>query len=124
MANKSKKYEIDIFNVEEIKAFQNELSNLQDILQSKEFMNFLGEKCLEELNRIIDNTLSDNEYIPQMSEYKDSNKIEVHKDYVRIYNDSMVDMSNVSEKTLLNYPDGLSLAKLIEFGTGIPRNRK
>ena len=95
MANKSKKYEIDIFDVEDIKTFQNELSNLQDILQSKEFMNFLGEKCLEELNRIIDNTLSDNEYIPQMSESKDSNKIYVHKDYVRIYNDSMVDMSNV-----------------------------
>lgn len=115
----ARKYDIDIFDIKEIESFQKELSNLEELLQSKKFMRFIGNKCLKELKKIIRKSAGGNEYIPQMQEYKSSNKIEVEKDSVRIYNDSMVDMSNVSEKTLQNYPEGLSLAKLIEFGTGI-----
>ena len=118
----AKKYEIDIFDVEQIKDFQNELSELDKMIQSKSFMQFLGNKCLKELKNIIDKSSANYEYIPQMSEYKSNNKKEVGQDYVRIYNDSMVDMTGISEKTLARYPEGLSLAKLIEFGTGIRRN--
>ena len=57
------------------------------------------------------------------TDYRENNNYETTKDQVRIYNDSMVDLSNLSPETLANYPQGLSLAKLIEFGTGIPRNR-
>ena len=117
-----KKYEIDIFDLKELKTLENQFSDLQRILQSEEFMNFLRDKCISELNDIINKKDSANEYAPQMQEYRDSNKSEVTKDTIKIYNDSMVDLSHVSEKTRLKYTSGLSLAKLIEFGTGIPRN--
>lgn len=117
-----KEYEINIFDVKSIERFENDLNQLQDALKSKEFMQFLADKCMEELNSIIAKTSSESEYNPQMSEYRDSNKVEIGNDYVRIYNDSMVDLSHVSSRTLEHYTDGLSLAKLIEFGTGIPRN--
>ena len=116
----AKKYEIDIFDVENIKMAQNELSKVKDILNSESFMVFLAEKCMVELNNIIDKNLRTEDY---ETDYRENNNYETTKEQVRIYNDSMVDLSNVSEKTLINYPDGLSLAKLIEFGTGIPRNR-
>ena len=83
----AKKYEIDIFDVEQIKDFQNELLELDKMIQSKSFMQFLGNKCLKELNNIIDRSSISSEYIPQMAEYKSNNKKEVEKDYVRIYND-------------------------------------
>ena len=116
----AKKYEIDIFDVEQIKKAQNELSQIKDILNSEEFMIFLADKCMVELNNIIDTNLKTEEYT---TDYRSNNNYETSKDQIRIFNDSMVDLSNVSPKTLINYPEGLSLAKLIEFGTGIPRNR-
>lgn len=120
MANKSKKYEIDIFDVESIKKVENELSKLQHTLKSESFMIFIADKCMVELNNIIDQNLNTDEYT---TEYRSNNNYETTKDQVRIFNDSMVDLSNVKPETLINYPNGLSLAKLIEFGTGIPRNK-
>lgn len=120
MARKSLKYEIDLFNLDQLKDFEEVCSNIQDILHSEEFMIFIAEKSMKELNTIIDKELRTEEY---ETEYRDNNNYETSIDQIRIYNDSMVDLSEVSEETLMNYPEGLSLAKIIEFGTGIPRNR-
>ena len=114
-------YEINIFDVKSLDKFSTDLNKLEKALKSKAFLQFLADKCMVELNDIISKNLSESEYTPQMSEYKDNNKVEIGKDYVKIYNNSMVDLSHVSSKTLENYTSGLSLSKLIEFGTGIPR---
>lgn len=119
MANKGIKYEIDIFDDKSLKMLENLFSKLTDTLYSEEFMIYLAEKCMKELNSIIDAKLSTEEYT---TEYRDNNNYETSKDKIRIYNDSMVDLSELSSETAQYYPQGLSLAKLVEFGTGIPRN--
>ena len=119
MANKSKKYEVNIFDLKQLKELENRFSNLEEMLNSEQFMIFLADKCMQELNKIIDKELRTEEY---ETDYRDNNNYETSKEQIRIYNDSMVDLSIVSEQTLMNYPEGLSLAKIIEFGTGILRN--
>jgi len=119
MAIKGKKYEVNIFDLKQLKELENRFSNLEEMLNSEQFMIFLADKCMVELNKIIDKELRTEEY---ETDYRDNNNYETSKEQIRIYNDSMVDLSSVSEQTLMNYPEGLSLAKLIEFGTGIPRN--
>lgn len=116
----SKKYEVDIFDEKQLKSLENVFHNVRESLDSEEFMDFIALKCMKELNQIIDTNLRTEEYT---TEYRDNNNYQTSKDEIRIYNDSMVDLSNLSPKTAANYPNGLSLAKIIEFGTGIPRNR-
>lgn len=113
----ARKYEVDIFDLEQLKNFEMAFGNLKKALQSEQFMIFIADKCMKELNNIIDTNLRTENYT---TDYRSNNNYETTKDQVRIFNDSMVDLSEVSEKTLQNYPEGLSLAKLIEFGTGIP----
>lgn len=112
----AKEYEINIFDVDSLKMAEKILSNFTDNLKNEQFMIFLADKCMVELNNIIDKTLNTDEYT---TEYRDNNKYQTSIDEIIISNDSMVDLSNVSAKTLENYPNGLSLSKLIEFGTGI-----
>lgn len=112
----AKEYEINIFDVDSLKMAEQILSGFVDNLKSEQFMIFLADKCMVELNNIIDKTLNTEEYT---TEYRDNNKYQTSIDEIVISNDSMVDLSNVSAKTLENYPNGLSLSKLIEFGTGI-----
>lgn len=111
-----KKYEIDIFDKKQLKALEVFFGDLQNVLDSEEFMDFIALKCMKELNSIIDANLRTEEYT---TEYRESNNYETSKTQIRIYNDSMVDLSNLKPETLARYPEGLSLAKLIEFGTGI-----
>ena len=120
MADKGLKYEINIFDLNQVKDLEKNFSKLEDGLNSEDFMVFLADKCMVELNKIIDKELRTEEY---ETEYRDNNKYETTKNQIRISNDSMVDLSHLSPETLLNYPEGLSLAKIIEFGTGIPRRR-
>jgi hypothetical protein len=114
----AQKYEIDIFDEDQLKKIENVFGNTEKLLQSEEFMVFIADKCMVELNKIIDTELRTEDY---ETDYRESNNYETSKEQIRIYNDSMVDLSELKPETLLNYPDGLSLAKIIEFGTGIPR---
>lgn len=116
MKNNIKKYEIDIFDKKQLSKLEKDFGNLAQSLQSEEFMDFIALKCMKELNSIIDANLRTEEYT---TEYRDNNHYETTKDQIYIYNDSMVDLSNLKPETLANYPEGLSLAKLIEFGAGI-----
>ena len=115
-----KKYEINIFDIKQLEGLEKKFEGLEKILESEDFMVFLAEKCMKELNQIIDKELRTEEY---ETEYRENNNYETTKDQIRIFNDSMVDLSNLKEETKARYSDGLSLAKIIEFGTGIPRNR-
>lgn len=120
MGNKPLKYEVDIFDVKSLEKLENLFSNVLDTLQSEEFMNDFALKCMKELNEIIDEKLNTENYT---TDYRDNNNYETKKDQIRIYNDSMVDLSELSKATRGYYENGLSLAKLVEFGTGVPRNK-
>lgn len=115
----SKKYVINLFSLDQLKDFEDVCANIKQVLNTEEFMIFIAEKAMKELNAIIDKELRTEEY---ETEYRQSNNYSTKKGEIIIYNDSMVDLSGLSEKTLANYAEGLSLAKIIEFGTGIPRN--
>lgn len=91
---------------------------LNEMLTSESFLKFIRDKSKQELDEITKLKLHDVEY-EIASTYPASNKTKIGKDYIDLYNDSMVDLSEVSEKTLANYPDGLSMAKLVEYGTGV-----
>lgn len=116
MKQSIKKYEIDIFDEKQLKELQKVFGNVANALESEEFMDFIALKCMKELNSIIDANLRTEGY---ETEYRDNNHYETNKDQIHIYNDSMVDLSNLESETAANYPEGLSLAKIIEFGTGI-----
>lgn len=116
-----KSYNINLFDLDGFDEFQKDLNKLTDALDSKEFMQFLANKCMEELNRITNVKLRSEDY---STDYRSSHKKRVTANKITIRNDSNVDLSHLSEKTLARYPNGLSLAKIIEFGTGIPRNRQ
>lgn len=114
-----KKYEIDILDPKSLKGLENTFDDLLKIFKTEEFMQYFAGKCLEELDKIMAEKLRTEDF---ETEYRSSNKYKIETDKLEIYNDSTIDLSELSEETRLNYPNGLSLAKLIEFGTGIPRN--
>lgn len=119
--SKGKEYEVDIFDVKSMQGLYNVFDNLEEVVNSEEYMQFIADKCKKELEDIMDIELKSENYT---TDYRTSNKYNVEPNKLEIINDSMVDLSDVSEKTLANYPNGLSLALLVEFGTGIPRNRQ
>lgn len=58
----------------------------------------------------------------KLEEYKKNNVATVTKDYIEIKNDTMLtqeEMYWVSDKTKQRYPDGISIAYIIEYGTGL-----
>lgn len=118
---KSYDIEIDIFDLDSVKQFENTIKDLKERLKSPDLMKFLAKKCLDELDIIMAQKLRTEDYT---TNYRESNKYEINGDELTIYNDSKVDLSELSEEALSRYPEGLSLSKLIEFGTGIPRYRK
>lgn len=106
-----------------------EITNLNNMFQSASFKEFIKDKALDELNKIIQqrvNNFGDGEehpiFIQKVEEYKKNNKTEIGSDYILIFNDTMLtydEMTWVSEKTKINYLDGLSISYLIEYGSGL-----
>lgn len=116
-------YNIDLFNPDSYDVFIENLRKLSDSLNTKEFMNFIADKCILELNRIsnerLDGIKEEDVTYAEVNKYRNNHKVDVGDDYVIISNDTMADLSHLSDKTLANYPEGLSIAKVIEFGTGV-----
>lgn len=113
-------YTINLFDLSGFNEFSKDLDKLVEALDSKEFMKFLADKCMAELKRITNDKLRVEDY---STDYRNNHRRRVTEKTVTISNNSMVDLSHLSPETLARYPNGLSLAKIIEFGTGIPRNR-
>lgn len=119
-----KKYKLNVFDLEGYNKVIADFSRIAKVVGNKEFMNFVAERCMLELNRISNEKLGgikeDDVTYSEVDKYRSNHKIDIGDDYVIISNSTMADLSHLSEKTLANYPDGLSIAKVIEFGTGIP----
>lgn len=119
----AKKYNINIYDVENISYFKTILLQLSKSLESEEFMQFIGNKCLLELNRIsnerLDGFFETDMASSEVDKYRKNHKMTIKPKKINISNSTMADLSHVSPRTLENYPDGFSIAKAIEFGTGI-----
>lgn len=106
-----------------------EITGLQDMFESNDFKEHIRNKTLESLKQIVEdkvNNFGDGEehpgFLQKVEEYKNNNKSQIWDDYIMIYNDTTLhydEMTWVSEKTKANYIDGLSIAYLIEFGSGL-----
>lgn len=123
------KYVYDITNASSLKLLCGFFDNLEETFKSKRFKNFIANKCLKELDDIMSNYLKGfgegeehSGFNNKVKEYKRNNKKEIGDDYILIYNETILtpdEMTWVSEKTKSNYPDGLSISKVIEYGTGL-----
>lgn len=124
----NKKYKINLFDLDSYDTMLNDFKRLKEAISSQEFMDFLAEKCILELSRISNERLGDiredDVTYEEVNKYRSNHTVKVGKDFVRISNDTMAEIGHLSERTLDNYPNGISIAKIIEFGTGIPRNER
>ena len=95
-------------------------------ITSDKFKKFIAEKCLKQLEIIMAKNLQS---LPEyhvstvmLDRYKQSNKYKISSNTITIYNDAMQtvgEMTWVSEKTKERYPEGISIASIIEYGTGL-----
>ena len=100
------------------KKLSQKLEDLSDTFGSKEMMNYLGDKCERTLYKITNENLSTVEDL-ETSEYAKNHKKEVKGNRILLSNNTMADLSDLSPETLANYPNGFSIAKAVEYGTGI-----
>lgn len=113
-------YEIE-FSPNGIEELQRLLKYINTTITSEEFLEYIGNKCQKELEKICVQKLTtlSKENIDK-SEYMNSNHLKIEKDTIYLYNDSKIDISskNMKETTKANYPAQLSLAKIVEYGIG------
>ena len=114
-----KVYELSIVDLKRLKK---DIIEIGDILKSKEFLEFIAQKCVTKIKEISSTKLSagalDNNDI---SSYMQSHKYTVRGQTITLYNDSQINVASktwMSEETRANYDVELSLAKIIEFGIG------
>ena len=122
-----KKYKVNLFEIDSFDTMLEDFNRLKKALASPQFMDFLAQKCILELSKISNEKLAgvkeDDITYTEVNKYRSNHKVKIGKNSVTISNDTMAEIGHLSETTLGNYPNGISIAKIIEFGTGIPRNR-
>ena len=108
-------YKVQITGTKEL---SNTLKKLSDSFGSKEMMEFLGDKCERTLYKITYDNLTTVEDL-EVSEYSKNHQKEIKNNTITLSNGTMADLSELSSETLKNYPNGFSIAKAVEYGTGI-----
>jgi hypothetical protein len=123
-----KKYKINLFDLDSYDKTLKDFNKLKNALASPKFMEFIAEKSIMELSRISNERLGgikeDDVTYEEVDKYRSNHKVQITEKSVRISNNTMADLSHLSDRTLNNYPDGISIAQLIEFGMGVPRNSR
>lgn len=119
------KYEYDLLNDTDWKKLKEEINELSIMFSTKEFRKFIADKCLQELEDIQSYSLTYDEHSvfdAKVQEYRENHKVEYGDDYILISNSTNLDNSEmwwVSPPTRQKYPDGISVAYIIEYGTGL-----
>lgn len=117
----SKNYDIELTE-NNLKKYIDKLKKVEQALKGEEFRKFILNKAKAILQEIMENNdiSTDDE---NTGDYVNGNKTEIGKDYVYLFNDSVIDVKNLdtffNEDTKANYPENLSLAALVEYGTGL-----
>ena len=113
----TKQFDIDRFNVD--------MESLGQVLFSKKFKSYIADKCIELLKEICNEATFWEEHeiwSSKVEEYKNGHKVEIGDDYVLVFNDTYYTPDEqwwLSDKTKINYFNGLSVSYLIEYGMGI-----
>ncbi|MEG1506025.1 MAG: hypothetical protein RR478_00855 [Bacilli bacterium] len=116
----SKIYEVNL-SVNGINKLINRLKQLQDIYKSEEFIKYIADKAEKLLNEITESKLStkiDDE--DDIQHYRTNHKILIQNGEIFLYNDTVININdkNMSEEAKAKYGSKLSLAKIVEYGTG------
>lgn len=93
------------------------LEDLKKMFKNYEFMEYIAQKSKETLDRITAQNITFNN--KDTGGYANNHEIEVYQEEIILFNNTKADLSHLSEKTRANYPDGFSIAKAVEYGTGI-----
>lgn len=119
-------FELNVIDLYSKSQFEKELKAIEKIFTSKKFKDFIGNKCLKVLDTLMSTDLGTfNEHSvfdAKVEEYKQNCKYKIEDDYIIIYNKTILtqdEMTWVSEKTKQNYSEGISIAHIIEYGTGL-----
>lgn len=120
-----KTYNLDItLSKEGISQWKSLNNRISYIFKSDAFYEYLGNKCKEALEMIQVAMLNESPEEMELSNYLHSNHLEYDKETrsIILYNDATIDVASLntffSETTKENYPAKLSLAKMVEYGTG------
>ena len=100
------------------KELSNTLKKLGDTFGSREMMEFLGDKCERTLYKTTHENLTTVNDL-EVSDYAKNHQKEVKGKKIILSNGTMADLSGLSSETLANYPNGFSIAKAVEYGTGV-----
>lgn len=106
---------------EGIKNYIKTLEKIEKAFSSDDFHKYLLDKCRELLTLIIEKeNVSE---IERAGEYLEGCQDEIGKGYIYLYNDSTIDIPSsdtfFSDYAKQFYPIELSLAELVEYGTGL-----
>lgn len=99
------------------KELSRKLKKLSDSFESEKMMEYLGDKCERTLYKTTYDNLTTIEDL-EVSEYAKNHRKKVGKIKITLSNSTMADLSELSQETLKNYPNGFSIAKAVEYGTG------
>lgn len=108
-------YKIKVTGTKEL---LNDLKAMSDSFGSKEMMDYLGDKCERTLYKITHENLTTVDDL-EVSDYAKNHQKEILKNKIILSNNTMADLSGLSPETLANYPNGFSIARAVEYGTGI-----
>lgn len=92
-------------------------SSLQKLIKNYEFMEYISKKSKDTLDRITKQNISS--FNKETNQYANGHQVEVNQEEIILFNNTKADLSHLSESTKANYPDGFSIAKAVEYGTGI-----
>lgn len=119
-------YEYDISKNSDFQALLQYFDDIEKAFTSKKFFEYLADKCMKELDRIMSENLvgydEHSVFYGKLDEYKNNNKLTFTDNGFIISNDTNMEQSEmwwVSPKTRDNYPDGISIAYIVEYGTGL-----
>lgn len=128
MANKIYQLDLDEASVDKL---EKQLLGVSNALSSREFKDFLLKKCIEARDEIMlekdiahIEEANDSANQEKVDLYVSSNHTAIVGDTISLYNDAYLDKDDLShffseEYKNANYGDGISLAELVEYGTGI-----
>lgn len=114
-------YNIDISASKGFKQLNDIIYEIESLFKnSYEFKEYIVSKAQRELEDICTQKLHNLESFGLEAHYMAGMYVTIEEDIIILGNNSMVDIEgkNMSETTKLRYSNGLSLAKIVEYGVG------
>lgn len=113
-------YEVNL-SINGITELKNKIQKIKTTILGNEFIEYLEMKCFEALQKVTTERLNKDEEGLYTHTYRTNHQHTHEGDTITLWNETMVDLDNLnlSEETRVRYSNGLSLAKIVEYGTGV-----